>query len=174
MTYYASGPRSLRRGLPGLLALAITAALFAMGREAVRAWRAETLTGRVAVIDGDSLRLDGQEIRLEGIDAPEYRQTCWRGDREEPCGKQARSALVQLIGAGALVCVSHGSDRYGRKLAVCRVGDVDINRAMVLAGQAMSYGGYETEEAEAHRAGRGVWGSRFERPADWRARHPRP
>ena len=174
MTFYASGPRSLRRGLPGLLAIAITAALFAMGREAVRTWRAETLTGRVTVIDGDSIRLDGQEIRLEGIDAPEYRQSCFRGDREEPCGKQARTALVQLVSAGELVCTSHGLDRYGRKLAVCRPAASTSTARWCWTGRRSPTAPTRPRRLRPTAAGRGVWATRFERPADWRARHPRP
>jgi len=38
---------------------------------------------------------------------------------------------------------------------------------------AVAYGAYQAEERDAHEARRGVWASSFERPAAWRARHPR-
>ena len=131
------------------------------------------LAGRAVAIDGDSLRLDDDEIRLAGIDAPEYRQTC-RGPRtEEPCGHAARDALVRWLTSAVVTCTITGTDRYGRKLGLCRVGDSDINREMVLAGQAVAFGRYEDEEKRAREARRGIWNTRFERPADWRARHTR-
>jgi endonuclease YncB( thermonuclease family) len=139
----------------------------------VRRWKTVSLTGPVDVIDGDSLRVDGVELRLEGIDAPEYRQTCRRGDRAEPCGRQARDALVALVGHARPICAVASHDRFGRGLARCRVGDLDVNRAMVERGQAVAFGDYEAEEAAARAAGRGIWATRFERPADWRAGHPR-
>lgn len=147
--------------------------LLALGREGVRRWRSVTLTGPADVIDGDSLRIGGQELRLEGIDAPEYRQTCRRGEVVEPCGHLAREALRRLIGDASPHCEVALRDRYGRGLARCRVGGLDLNAAMVARGQAVAFGGYEAEEAEARRLGRGIWGTRFERPADWRSAHPR-
>lgn len=153
--------------------LLLAAAVLSAGREAVRHWTSVSLTGRAEVIDGDSLRLDGVELRLEGIDAPEYRQTCRHGDRAEPCGRQARDALAALVGHVPPVCAVASHDRYGRALAHCRVGDVDVNRAMVERGQAVAFGDYEAEEAAARAAGRGIWATRFERPADWRAAHSR-
>ncbi|MEZ5800348.1 MAG: hypothetical protein R3D29_07625 [Nitratireductor sp.] len=36
----------------------------------------EPLQGRAIVVDGDSLEVNGERIRLEGIDAPEYQQSC--------------------------------------------------------------------------------------------------
>ena len=39
------------------------------------------LANDLFVRDGDSFVMDGQEVRLWGIDAPEYHQTCIKGDR---------------------------------------------------------------------------------------------
>ena len=38
---------------------------------------AEDITGKVRVIDGDTLKVDGKRVRFFGIDARELRQTCW-------------------------------------------------------------------------------------------------
>jgi endonuclease YncB( thermonuclease family) len=38
---------------------------------------------------------------------------------------------------------------------------------------AIDYGGYPAAEREAQSARSGVWQSDFERPKDWRKRHPR-
>lgn len=174
MTFTDAGLRRFWARAPSLLALAIAAALLAGGKEAVKAWRTERLAGGFEVVDGDSLRLRGDDIRLLGIDAPELHQTCWRGEIEEACGRQAKAALAALVAKGNVSCRSCGRDRYDRRLAVCTAGDMEINRAMVLAGNAVAYGAYESEEETARSAKRGVWATRFERPADWRARHPRP
>jgi endonuclease YncB( thermonuclease family) len=132
------------------------------------------VTGSAEAIDGDSLRLAGREIRLEGIDAPEYRQTCRKDGVETPCGRIARDRLVALLREGPLTCTIDGHDRFGRDLGVCRAGEIEINAALVREGAAVAFGRYEAEEAEARAAGRGVWATQFQRPSEWRAEHPRP
>lgn len=129
---------------------------------------------RVEVIDGDSLRIAGRVIRLQGYDAPEYRQDCAEPDgRAWPCGRAARDRLVALAGAGGLVCADHGRDRYGRTIARCRNHDGDIGAAMVREGLGRRLRNardtrYAAEEAEARRAGRGLWRGTHHHPADWR------
>jgi endonuclease YncB( thermonuclease family) len=39
---------------------------------------------------------------------------------------------------------------------------------MVASGMAVAYGGYNREEAEARAQKRGLWGSDFKLPRDWR------
>jgi endonuclease YncB( thermonuclease family) len=131
-------------------------------------------TGVAEAIDGDSLRIAGQEIRLKGIDAPELAQICTVSGRVEPCGRTARAALRRLLAGGLATCVSAARDRYGRPLAVCRVRGIDIGAAMVRDGQAVAFGAYTREEAEAKARYAGIWAGEFERPRDWRATHPRP
>jgi len=151
--------------------LAAAAASFAV----LRRQSDRDFTGVAEAIDGDSLRLAGQEIRLKGIDAPELSQTCAVSGRISPCGRDARAALRRILGTGLATCVGGEHDRYGRLLAVCRVRGVDVNAWMVREGQAISYGGgYEREERDAKARYAGIWAGEFERPSDWRARHPRP
>ena len=130
----------------------------------------ERLAGGARIVDGDSLNLDGRSLRLSGIDAPELAQTCERPGGRAPCGREARSALIELIGDDEVVCRLGGADKYRRTLARCSAGGRDLNAGMVEGGMAVAYGGYRAQESEARRARRGLWAGPFERPADWRAK----
>jgi endonuclease YncB( thermonuclease family) len=133
-------------------------------------------TGRYAAIDGDSLRKDGSELRLHGIDAPELHQNCSnRMGGDYPCGREAQRALAKLIGQSELKCFIHETDRYGRGVATCNAGDVEVNGEMVRLGWAIAYrhhtSRYTAEEAEARKGERGIWQGNFEDPAQWRENH---
>lgn len=135
--------------------------------------RTETkrLSGEAVINDGDSITLKGERIRLRGIDAPEYRQTCRRDGTTYPCGRQAREALERLARAGALECSGWERDRYGRLLAVCTAGGVELNRRQVEQGWAVAYGDYRDAEALAREKKLGLWAGSFDRPRDWRIEH---
>lgn len=135
--------------------------------------QAATFRGAADVIDGDSLRVNGVEMRLVGVDAPEYRQTCEEAGQPVACGRRAREELAALVAGRALACRSEGHDRYGRVLARCMAGEIDVNREMVRRGQAVAYGDYHLAEAQARWAGRGLWAGRFVLPSEWRDSHPR-
>ena len=130
----------------------------------------EDISGRMRVIDGDSLAFGERRLRLKGIDAPELLQVCRRGSSAYACGRDAAAHLRSLV-EGRIDCRSEGSDRYRRTLVRCRSGAVDINMAMVRSGHAVAYGDYEMNEAEARAEGLGVWAGDFVRPGDWRAEH---
>ncbi|MVA97762.1 thermonuclease family protein [Nitratireductor sp. CAU 1489] len=171
-----SGRRGRSRWLRRLSDTVLAAAVFA-GVALLVARLEETTTverhGRPSVGDGDSLTLGGGRIRLVGIDAPELDQTCRRDGADYACGRAARDALRRLVGQHAIVCRGHESDRFGRLLAVCHAGDIDLNHAMVEAGWAVSYGRYGQAERRARAEARGLWAGKFERPRDWRAVHGR-
>ncbi|MFC5507243.1 MULTISPECIES: thermonuclease family protein [Hyphomicrobiales] len=153
-------------GLLGLLAIAGAVLQYRLGP-------ARSLVGIARAIDGDSLRLAGEELRLQGLDAPEFRQTCTDpGGRTVECGRASRRALEALLARGLVTCEIGKIDRYGRGLAQCRQGETDINATLVREGHAVAYGGYRSEEAQAQAAGRGLWALRFERPETWRRMHP--
>jgi endonuclease YncB( thermonuclease family) len=135
--------------------------------------RIPDVVGPAQVIDGDSIRVAGIEIRLYGIDAPESRQICKRGGHPWACGRTATRFLKALLQHRELRCRPREEDRYGRAVAVCFLGEMNVGAALVKAGQAVAFGAYQAEEREARDARRGVWASDFERPANWRARHPR-
>ncbi len=139
------------------------------------AWRSEhpveahgERRGRVHVADGDSVAIGDTRLRLVGIDAPELAQTCFADDRPFACGEAARARLVALIDGRPVDCAWSRLDKYGRGLATCRVGAVDLGATMVREGWAVAYGGHEAEEAEARRNRRGLWAMRFEWPEDFR------
>ncbi len=133
--------------------------------------RAPDIVGSARIIDGDSVAVAGVEIRIYGIDAPEYRQFCFRSGRSWPCGRTAKDALRALVDDREVTCRPRDQDRYGRTVAVCRVRGLDLGAAMVSAGNAVAYGAYNGEEQAARAARRGIWSSSFERPAAWRAHH---
>jgi endonuclease YncB( thermonuclease family) len=161
--------RRLKRFLLSLAVIAGAGGLLWLTRGALE----RDITGSAEAIDGDSLRVGGVEIRLHGVDAPELNQTCSVSNRETPCGREARAHLRRFAASGLVTCVGSEHDRYGRLLARCRVRGIDINAAMVREGMAIAFGAYTSEETEARAAYRGLWAGTFERPRDWRARHPR-
>jgi endonuclease YncB( thermonuclease family) len=170
-------PRSRRSAGRKVLDYGLTIALFALlALLAARLDRIGTRNeqGAARVNDGDTITLGQERIRLRGIDAPEYTQTCERNGEDYACGRMARQALVDLIGGRQVFCAGWQRDRYGRLLGDCLAGDVDLNRALVGAGWAVAYGGYEAEERKARAAKAGIWAGSFNRPQDWRRVHDRP
>jgi endonuclease YncB( thermonuclease family) len=140
-----------------------------------------TATGLpLKVQDGDSFEIGGKRLRLDGIDSPEYRQTCTNANGVSwECGKAARASLEKLLRGPQLVCEHAVADRYGRALAHCRSAAVaDIAAAQVTDGMATSheyYGirDYGNEEDAAIEAKRGIWSGKFTPPEIWRQIHPR-
>ena len=131
------------------------------------------VSGIATVIDGDTLEVHGRRIRLHGIDAPESGQTCTTAaGRTWRCGRRAALALAVHIGRTPVRCTPRGSDRYGRMIAVCRLGGEDLNGWMVAQGLALAYRRYSrdyvADEARARAARRGIWQGTFIAPRDWR------
>jgi endonuclease YncB( thermonuclease family) len=131
---------------------------------------AETVrpAGRAVVNDGDTITLGAERIRLRGIDAPEHGQVCSRGGAAYDCGREARRMLQSLVADKSVACEGWERDKYGRLLAVCSAGGVELNRALVEAGWAVAYGGYGDAEASARAGRKGLWAGAFDRPRDWR------
>ncbi len=133
---------------------------------------AGNLLGQASVIDGDTLEIHGQRIRLHGIDAPESGQTCTGGGKTYRCGQKAALALSDKIGQQTVRCEQRDTDRYGRVVAVCRIGAEDLNARMALEGWALAYREYSSDyvwaEDAAKQAHKGIWAGEFELPWDWR------
>lgn len=138
------------------------------------------LKGAAKVEDGDSLKINRQRVRLVGIDAPELHQSCYKDGSDYACGVMAGDYLRGLIGSSEVECRWAEKDKYKRVLGHCFAGEIDLNRAMVLHGWAVSYSyaaegdnTYKREEQEARAAKRGIWQGRFQKPKAWRKEHPR-
>jgi endonuclease YncB( thermonuclease family) len=138
---------------------------------------AADVVGRASVIDGDTIEISGQRIRLFGIDAPESSQLCTMSDKQYRCGQQSALALADKIGERTVRCVERGVDRYHRTVAVCYVGNEDLDGWLVTEGWALAFRKYSLDyvsaEDEARTAKRGIWRGEFEPPWEWRAAHSR-
>ena len=160
---------SIRAGLiaAGFVLLGLPAAAFA--DEVV-------VTGVASVIDGDTLEIHGERIRLFGIDACESRQVCEDASGQPyRCGQQAALALADHIGSRTVRCEGKTRDRYGRLVAICYLGNEDLDAWMVSQGLALAFRKYSTlyvpQEEDAQAAKRGLWAGSFEAPWEWRKEH---
>ena len=132
------------------------------------------LAGSARIHDGDTLTLEGERIRLKGIDAFEHDQTCEGDGRTYACGQEATAYLRQIAAAPGIKCAGSRRDRYGRLLAECEAGGRTLNLEMVSSGWAVSYGDYESAEANARASRRGAWRGEFVEPREWRATKGQP
>jgi endonuclease YncB( thermonuclease family) len=135
--------------------------------------QADDLKGIPRIVDGDTIEISQQRIRLFGIDAPEGKQRCKLNGKPWRCGKQSTFALAQFIGKAWVRCNEKGRDRYKRIVAVCYLGNKDINAWMVSNGWAVDYpqyskGAYKAEQLHAKQDKLGLWQGEFIAPWDWR------
>lgn len=136
---------------------------------------AEPIVGVASVIDGDTIEIHRTRIRINGIDAPESRQLCLdAAGKQYRCGQQSALALDDFLAAhDPASCIEVDRDRYGRAVAVCTAGGVDVADWMVRQGHALdwprySQGEYAPAEKAARSARRGMWAGSFARPWEWR------
>jgi endonuclease YncB( thermonuclease family) len=129
---------------------------------------------RLAVVDGDTLRLGDQVVRLAGIVAPVRGSVCHdagkggagngearngeAGRVDVDCGAAAANALAVLVRGSAVDCTIRGHDDEGRPVGNCRAGGTGLSEALVQDGWARAETAdlRETETA-ARTAGRGIW-----------------
>ena len=133
------------------------------------------VAGPATVIDGDSISIAGWPVRLQGIDAPEWEQTCTDASGKTwACGRAAARELATLVRGKHLTCKPRDFDQYKRVLAVCSLPDgTDVSGWLVQQGWAVVFGhssAYAAAEAEAKAAKRGLWAGTFMRPSEWRER----
>jgi endonuclease YncB( thermonuclease family) len=130
------------------------------------------------VRDGDTIQLAGVTYRLDGIDAPEFDQTCI-DDHAEPwtCGIEARDQLAKLIGGRSVHCEDLGPDKAFSKwhTGICTVvgESVSLNQSVVGQGFALSSessagGRFKQDEAGAKDNLKGLWKGCFVAPQDFR------
>ena len=133
------------------------------------------ITGKPRVIDGDTIHIGDTKIRLHGIDAPEMKQTCRTSKgKEQMCGVLAKQALERLVKGQDVTCKGDTRDRYKRLIAVCYVGQLNINEQMVADGWALAYRRYSTDYVRAETLAKsrreGMWRTEFVSPWKWRKR----
>lgn len=116
---------------------------------------------RVAVVDGDTLRLHEAVIRLQGVEAPPRGRICRRGDGSSfDCGAAAVAALADLVRGRTVICHIAGRDSAGFTQGLCEAGETDLNRRLVSEGWARARAdipAFSGEEARARSEQRGLW-----------------
>jgi endonuclease YncB( thermonuclease family) len=136
------------------------------------------LAASVVVRDGNTIQLGDVAFRLDGLDAPEFDQTCI-DDHADPwtCGIEARDQLARLVGGREVRCDDLGPDKISRKrhLGICTVqGDqASLNQQLVRAGLAVSSDGstkarFADDAASARDAKTGLWKGCFVAPREFR------
>src|SRR5262249_160925 len=94
--------------------------------------------GPAEVVGPALLSVAGKRIVLYGIDAPVKGQPCQAGTKTWDCATASAKTLLNLIGTQEVTCEQRRVDQFGRVFAICKAGDVDINRALVEAGMAVA------------------------------------
>lgn len=122
--------------------------------------------------DGDSLVVGKKEIRLSGIDAPEYFQTCYKGDEEYDCGVKAHEFLKKLIKNRKVTCHKIATDIYKRQVSECFADSININKKLLESGWAVTYktnnNDYKILEKLAKEKKLGIWQGKFMKPELYR------
>ena len=169
-----TGGGEMRRGvLAGLLGTTAVGALLLMVLPADLFGRAPAQTGtvaavatRVAVVDGQTLRVGDAVIRLQGVSAPPRGTACLRADNSRfDCGAAASEALARLLGGLSVTCRLYGRDSAGFAQGLCEAEGQEINRAIVAAGWArarsetpgFAAASFGDAEGQARAASRGLW-----------------
>ena len=124
------------------------------------------------IVDGDTIVLNVEKIRFSGIDAPELKQTCMKGEQKVFCGMFAKMLLIKKIGNETPKCISEGKDAYKRTLAECFINGESLSVFLVRSGYAFAYRKYSKkfikEEEFAKENKLGMWSMEFEYPWDFR------
>lgn len=138
--------------------------------------------GKAYAIDGDSIKvkdnLETKNVRLFGIDAPEYKQSCFNAkDQEYDCGKISKKFLSDLINNKEVICYYKNKDIYNRYLAKCEVAGISISEKIIENGMAIIYDFKQSDEkmikleelAKTNKLG--IWQGKFQNPKDYRKSH---
>lgn len=135
---------------------------------------------RVSVLDGRSFRDEVSQAtyRLYGIETCEPGQVAELGPQRWPCAVVPMAWLVAAT-LNKWVACNVVTEKDGIRLARCASNDFpDMALELLRSGAAVVEVAetgplielYKTTEAEAKRAGRGLWGSKFEMPWAFRER----
>jgi endonuclease YncB( thermonuclease family) len=147
----------------GIVTVVVVGSLFVRSSEAPAhvpaGMRLSAPAARLAVVDGDTLRLGDQVVRLAGISAPARGSVCHQsGQQQVDCGVAAANALASLVHGSAVDCTIHGHDGVGRPVGNCQAGDTQLSEALVRDGWARAdVEALREPETNARAAGRGIW-----------------
>jgi len=141
--------------------------------------RAQTVTGPVEVIDGDTFHFaSGLKVRLYGLDTLEKNQRCQVGPTCVPCGQQTKAEAISIVGKHDVTCKLTGEKSYDREVGTCTVEGKDYTAAIISAGWGIAYRQYLPKKGKGHEyvlaeerakaASVGIWSMTFIPPADWR------
>lgn len=135
--------------------------------------QAADITGRVHVIDGDTIDVGETRVRLHGIDAPERGQPCTTLTGQHwACGDWVTQQVRDRFEGAAATCEVLDRDRYGRAVARCYVGGDDMAEVMVREGLVFAYRkyamDYDLAEKQAFVEDRGIHGFVMQSPARYR------
>lgn len=131
------------------------------------------IIGTPTVIDGDGLAFGPVHIRIHGIDAAETGQRCSlaRGGTWG-CDEAAADRLAEMVAGHTVTCEPLDSDAYGRIVARCIAGGVDVGAQLVAEGLAWAFVRYSTDYAEletrARKIGAGIWQADTQPPWEYR------
>jgi endonuclease YncB( thermonuclease family) len=153
-------------------------------RDQVSRWAAAmfvVVSFNIAVIparaqDAGTLKLDGKTLRLDGIDAPEFDQSCLNEDGQlYRCGLRAWDELTKFIAKRPVKCEDLGEDPTypKRRIGQCSVDGVDLHHWLVQEGWELNFepnakGRFKTDEDDAKRGHFGLWKGCFVAPKDFR------
>ena len=133
---------------------------------------AADITGFAYVIDGDTIGISDVNIRLNGIDTPEIEQICRTNGLIWHCGVEAAKVMRHLTKGKTVTCIGNTKDQYGRLIANCFIGNLNLNATMVEVGMALAYRHYSFEYVEqedlAKERKQGLWSGEFIAPWNWR------
>lgn len=132
------------------------------------------VTGKIRVIDADTIDVAGTRVRLHAIDAPEMDQNCHTKDGVAfACGAWASTQVRNRFEGKLARCTPRDVDQYGRIVAQCQVSGADMGEVIVSEGWAFAFRHYGMEydltEKAAFVAGRGLHGAQVQSPAEFRA-----
>ncbi|MBX9633709.1 MAG: nuclease [Magnetospirillum sp.] len=127
--------------------------------------------GKVEGFEAGAVQLRGLRIQLLGIQAPTHRDLCTNKTAKDEfiCSRPASKRMGELVAKGVSCDImdAAGDTLYGR----CRIAEGDLARLLVSAGllRAAKDGPYETDQAAALTARRGLWATDIIPPKDWEA-----
>jgi len=140
--------------------------------QTVAAYAAD-FSGKVQVLDGNTLKFGDTEVALWSLNAPLSDEQCVSTKGKPfPCGKTAFRTLDMLIQNRPIECDIQGDakDKMNRPLVVCFLQGMDINEQMVLTGWAVilpdESNRYARSQYAAKKTRSGMWRSLRFKPED--------